>query len=141
MKNRNSLIMSGLLALTLGLGVSGTAFAYQGDYLKRGQNYSQEFENQMTKVMTSNDYLGWKLLVQDKVGRVDELINKDNFPKFAEAWRLAKEGKIKQANAIRNELGLKAPRRVKSLDHKAKGKNQNMGQRFGSGAGNRVFNQ
>lgn len=107
MKNRNKLIMSGLLALTLGLGVSGTTFAYQGDYTKKGPNYSQEFESQMTKVMLNNDYNGWKNLVENRVGRVDEVINKDNFPKFAEAWRLAKEGKIKEANIIRKELGLR----------------------------------
>lgn len=107
MKNRNKLIMSGLLALTLGLGVSGTAFAYQGDYSKKGPNYSQEFESEMTKVMNNVDYDGWKKLVQNKVGRVDEVITKDNFAKFAQAWRLAKEGKIKEANAIRKELGLR----------------------------------
>lgn len=108
MKNRNTLIMSGLLALTLGLGVTSNVFAYQGDFTKKGPNYSQEFENQMTKVMTNVDYEGWKKLVEDKVGRVDQVINKDNFPKFAEAWRLAKEGKIKEANVIRKELGLRS---------------------------------
>lgn len=107
MKNRNKLIMSGLLALTLGLGVSSTTFAYQGDYSKKGPNYSQEFESEMTKVMNEVDYDGWKKLVQNKVGRVDEVINKDNFAKFAQAWRLAKEGKIKEANALRKELGLR----------------------------------
>lgn len=99
--------MSGLLALTLGLGVTGTAFAYQGDYSKRGPNYSQEFETQMAQVMNSNDYESWKQLVENRVGRVDEVITKDNFPQFREAWRLAKEGKIKEANAIRKELGLR----------------------------------
>ena len=95
MKNRNKLIMSGLLALTLGLGVSSATFAYQGDYTKKGPNYSQEFESEMTRVMLNNDYDGWRNLVENKVGRVDELITRENFPKFAEAWRLAKEGKIK----------------------------------------------
>jgi len=100
--------MSGLLALTLGLGISGTAFAAQDLSLsKKSPGYSQEFETQMTKVMTNVDYLGWKNLVQNKTGKVDPLITADNFPKFAEAWKLAKEGKIKEANAIRKELGLK----------------------------------
>lgn len=109
MKNRNKLIMSGLLALTLGIGVSGTTFAYQGDYIKKGSNYSQEFESQMTKVMLNHDYDGWRNLVENRVGRVDELITRDNFPRFREAWMLAKEGKIKEANIIRKELGLGIP--------------------------------
>jgi len=98
--------MTGLLALTLGFGISSTTFAYQGDYTKKGPNYSQEFESKMITVMTNLDYEGWKLLIKDKVGRVDEVITKENFPKFAEAWKLAKEGKIKEANVIRKELGL-----------------------------------
>lgn len=106
MKNRNTLIMSGLLALTLGLGVSGTAFASQ-DFSKKSPGYSQIFNSQMTDVMTRVDYEGWRQLVLNKTGKVDPLITKDNFPKFAEAWRLAKEGKIKEANAIRKELGLR----------------------------------
>jgi len=105
MKNRNTLIMSGLLALTLGLGVSGTAFAAQ-DFSKKGSSYSIQFETQMSKVMTNLDYEGWKQLVINKTGTADPLITKDNFPKFAEAWKLAKEGKIKEANVIRKELGL-----------------------------------
>lgn len=135
MKNRNKLIMSGLLALTLGLGVTGTAFAYQGDYTKKGPNYSQEFESDMTKVMTNNDYEGWKNLVKNKVGRVDEVITKDNFPKFAEAWRLAKEGKIKEANAIRKELGLRTSDGVRNGNGMGKGMGQGMGRGHGMNRG------
>ncbi|KKP61191.1 MAG: hypothetical protein UR85_C0004G0082 [Candidatus Nomurabacteria bacterium GW2011_GWF2_35_66] len=124
--------MSGLLALTLGLGVSGTAFAYQGDYTKKGPNYSQEFESDMTRVMTNNDYEGWKNLVKNKVGRVDEVITKDNFSKFALAWSLAKEGKIKEANIIRKELGL----RTSDGARNANGMGRGMGR--GHGMGNRA---
>lgn len=128
MKNRNTLIMSGLLALTLGLGVSGTAFAAQ-DFSKKSPGYSQAFDSQMIKVMTNVDYEGWKQLVQNKTGKVDPLITKDNFPKFAEAWKLAKEGKIKEANVIRKELGLKATPQVKShLKNIKKSQKNNLGQ-------------
>ena len=106
---RNKIVMSGLMALALGLGVSGTAFAYQGDFTKGGPNYTPEFEQQITEVMNNVDYEGWKNLMEGKIGRgrVDEVINKDNFSKFAEAWKLAKEGKIKEANTLRRELGLR----------------------------------
>ena len=114
MKNRNTLIMSGLLALTLGLGISGSAFASQ-DFSKKSPGYSQAFDSQMNQVMTNVDYEGWRQLVLSKTGKVDPLITKDNFPKFAEAWKLAKEGNIKQANAIRKEIGLKATSNSKHL--------------------------
>lgn len=106
---RNKLMMSGLMALVLGLGVSGTALAYQGDFSKKGPNYTPEFEAKITEVMTNTDYDGWKDLMEEKVGnsRVTEVITKDNFPKFVEAWKLAHEGKIKEANAIRKELNLR----------------------------------
>jgi hypothetical protein len=106
---RNKLMMSGLMALVLGLGVSGTALAYQGDFSKKGPNYTPEFESKITEVMTNTDYDGWKDLMEEKVGngRVTEVITKDNFPKFVEAWKLAHEGKIKEANVIRKELNLR----------------------------------
>jgi len=115
MKNRNTLIMSGLLALTLGLGLSGTAFAAQ-DFSKKSPGYSDSFDTQMTKIMQSGDYEAWKAFVMSKIGKVDPLITKDNFAKFAEAWKLAKEGKIKEANAIRQELGLKTNEGLKNTD-------------------------
>lgn len=103
------MVMSGLMALALGLGVSGTALAYRGDFTRGGPNYTPDFENRITEVMSNVDYEGWKNLMEAKmgVGRVDEVINKDNFAKFAEAWKLAKEGKIREANAIRRELSLR----------------------------------
>jgi hypothetical protein len=106
MKKRNSLIMGGLLALTLGLGVSGSAFAYQDEFLRKSPSFNQAFESQMTKVMTSQDYEAWQQLVLSETGSIDPAITKDNFPKFVEAWKLANEGNIKEANAIRRELGL-----------------------------------
>ena len=98
--------MGGLLALTLGLGVSGSAFAYQDEFLKKSPSYNQAFESQMTRVMMNQDYESWRQLVLNETGNIDPLITKDNFPKFVEAWRLANEGKIKEANTIRRELGL-----------------------------------
>lgn len=120
MKNRNKLIMSGLMALVLGLGISGSALAYQGDYTKKGPNYTPEFESQITKVMTEKDYEGWKKLMEEKSignGRVTQVITKDNFAKFAEAWKLAHEGKIKEANAIRKELSLRTSDDASRLGH------------------------
>ncbi len=97
--------MSGLLALTLGLGVTGTAFAAQ-DFSKKSPSYNQIFDYQMAQVMENIDYEGWRQLVLTTTGNIDPLITADNFPQFVEAWKLAKEGKIKEANTIRKELGM-----------------------------------
>jgi hypothetical protein len=131
MKSKNKLIMSGLMALVLGLGISGTAFAYQGDYSKKGPNYTPEFESQITVVMNNNDYEGWKDLMEEKVGkgRVVDVINKDNFSKFTEAWKLAHEGKIKEANVLRKELGLRTSDGVRPQD----GSGHGMGRGNGRG--------
>lgn len=98
--------MSGLMALVLGLGITGSAFAYQGDFSKNGPNYTPDFEDQITEVMVSGDYYGWKNLIEEKIGdnNATDNITKDNFDKFVEAWKLAHEGKIKEANSIRREL-------------------------------------
>lgn len=126
---RNKLVMSGLMALVLGLGVSGTALAYQGDFTKKGPNYTPEFESQMTEVMVNKDYEGWKDLIEEKVGnkRVTEVINKENFPKFAEAWKLAHEGKIQEANQIRKELELRTGERLYNGQGRMMGKGNGMG--------------
>jgi hypothetical protein len=126
---RNKLVMSGLMALVLGLGVSGTALAYQGDFTRNGPNYTPEFEAQITEVMTNKDYDGWKDLMDKKVGkgRVTEIINKDNFDKFAEAWKLAHEGKIKEANAIRKELALRTSEGGKSFSGQGYGRGMGLG--------------
>lgn len=117
MKNRNSLIMGGLMALTLGLGVSSTVFASTdlSALSRKSSNYNQKFETQMSKVITDLDYEGWKNLVLSKTGKLDPLITKENFPKFAEAWKLAKEGKIKEANVLRKEIGLNSLKETKKI--------------------------
>jgi len=106
---KNKLMISGLMAMVLGLGISGTAFAYQGDFSRKGPNYTPEFEAQITEAIVNKDYEEWKDLIEEKVGnvRVTGIVNKDNFSKFAEAWQLARDGKIKEANVIRRELGLR----------------------------------
>jgi len=126
---RNKLIMSGLMALVLGLGVSGTALAYQGDFTKDGPNYTPEFESQITEVMTNQDYEGWKDLIEHKVGnkRVTKIINKEKFPRFVEAWKLAHEGKIQEANAIRKELELRTSEGERSQNGKGHGRGRGNG--------------
>lgn len=79
--------------------------AYRGDASKTGPNYSPERHEQMEKAFENNDYNAWKSLMTGK-GRVTSVVNEGNFNRFAEAHRLMEEGKIAEANQIRQELGL-----------------------------------
>lgn len=108
MKNKSLLMSISALALlgVLGAITVSSASAYQGDYTKKGPNYTAERHEAMQKAFASNDYDAWKNLMQGR-GRATQVINKDNFAKFAEANKLAQQGKYAEADAIRKELGLR----------------------------------
>lgn len=97
----------GALALVLGtMGVFvSSALAYKGDPAVKGPNYSAERHATMEEALENKDYDAWKNLMQDK-GRVTQVINKDNFAKFAEAHELVEQGNMVEAQKIRQELGL-----------------------------------
>ncbi|HAU08018.1 MAG: hypothetical protein A2568_01765 [Candidatus Yanofskybacteria bacterium RIFOXYD1_FULL_44_17] len=82
-----------------------SASAFRGDATKVGPNYSVERHEAMQKALAASDYEAWKALMGDK-GRVTEVITKDNFAKFVEAYKLAEQGKYAEAEAIRKELKL-----------------------------------
>ena len=107
--NKTKKIVLGLGTLALVLGVSGVitseAYAYRGNPAVQGPNYSVERHTAMEKAFEANDYTAWKNLVQNQ-GRVTQVINKDNFAKFAEAHKLAEKGDLAGAQKIRQELGL-----------------------------------
>lgn len=96
-----------MLALVLGVFgiIANNANAYRGDPAVKGPNYSAERETAMEKAFATNDYGAWKALMQNR-GRVTQVVNQDNFAKFAEAHRLAESGDIAGAQKIRQELGL-----------------------------------
>lgn len=108
MNNKRKLVI-GLGAMALILGVSGimaeTAGAYKGDPKVMGPNYTAERHTAMEKAFEINDYTAWSDLMAGK-GKVTQVINKDNFAKFAEAHELAEKGDIAGAAKIRAELGL-----------------------------------
>ncbi len=85
--------------------IAKPTFAYQGDPVKRGPNCNPERHEAMIKAFEDNDYEAWKKQMQGR-GRVVQVINKDNFAKFAQAHKLAEEGKFAEAQAIRAEFGL-----------------------------------
>lgn len=100
------IILSGLTALVIsGVLVAPAVEAYRGDPNVQGPNYSPERHEQMTKAFQSNDYNAWKELMNGR-GRVTQVVNKDNFAKFAQAHKLMLEGKKDEAAKVRAELGL-----------------------------------
>ena len=81
------------------------ALAYKGDPSVQGPNCTEEQNQQMTQAFENNDYQAWKNTFQGK-GKISEAINEENFSKFVEMRKLRLEGKIDEANQIREELGL-----------------------------------
>jgi len=102
-------------------------FAYKGDPSKKGPNYTPERHEQIEQAFESNDYGAWKNLMNGR-GRVTQVVNEGNFARFAEAHKLAEQGKIDDAKKIRQELGLGA------------GGGNGQGKGMGKGNGNRGGN-
>lgn len=131
--NKKILIGALTLAGIVGAGVYG-ANAYQGDYSKHGPNYAEERHSEMTKIFENNDYNAWKNEMEEHMkerggrkGRVLDVVNKDNFSKFAEAHKLGEAGDKAGADKIRAELGLR------TSDGKGVGQGQGKGERDGRG--------
>lgn len=106
-KTKNIVLGLGTLALVLGISgaITSNAYAYKGDPAKKGPNYSIEREALMEKAFETNDYNAWKDLMKNQ-GKVTQVINKDNFAKFAEIHKLTEKGDLVGAKKIRQELGL-----------------------------------
>jgi hypothetical protein len=104
--NKKSILL-GLTALTIGGAVIApqAVLAYRGDPTVMGPNYTEERHTAMEKAFETKDYNAWKTLMAGR-GRVTQVVNAQNFSKFAEAHELAEQGKTAEANKIRAELGL-----------------------------------
>lgn len=107
--NKKVLAIVGVAVFGLALFGLTQVSAYRGDYTKVGPNHTPEREAQMQKIMEEKNYEAWKaLMTQDgrQPGVVRKIQNQEQFDKFAEAYKLGKEGKSDEATAIRQELGL-----------------------------------
>lgn len=105
---KNKKLGIGIAVLTLVIitaGFTASSFAYQGDPNVPGPNHSPERHEAMVNAFETGDYSAWKDLMDGK-GRITEVVNEDNFAKFAEAYELAKSGDMEKAREIRAELGL-----------------------------------
>ncbi len=123
---KNKLVIGGLMTLVLGLGMASNAFAYQGDYSKNGPNYTPERHKAMEMALETSNYKAWLELMNGR-GRVLQVVNEKNFVKFTEAWKLAREGKVKEANDIRRELGLRGNDGQRPMDGTGRGQGKGQG--------------
>ena len=134
MNKKNKTILGvGIMALVLG--ASGLLVknieAYRGDPAVKGPDCSEERHTDMLKAFETKDYTAWKDLMEGK-GRVTEVVNKENFARFAEAHKVAQGGDIEGAKKIRQEIGLGL----------GQGYGKNMEERAQRGGGRRnSFNQ
>jgi hypothetical protein len=113
-------ILFGLTALVVGgvIVAPQAVQAYRGDPNVTGPNYTEERHAAMEQAFTNKDYNAWKEQMAGR-GRVTQVVNADNFARFAEAHELAEQGNTEEANKIRAELGLGL--------HNGSGMNQRMG--------------
>ena len=97
----------GIAALALGALVilPSLSQAYRGDATVKGPNYTIERHEAMEKAFETNDFTAWQKLMTGR-GRVTQVVNKDNFAKFAQIHELTEEGKTVEAEILRTELGL-----------------------------------
>jgi len=98
--------VSALVVAGSALILTSSVYSYRGDYTQKSPNCTPERHEAMEQAFENNDYNAWKEQMSGK-GRVAQIINEDNFAKFAEAHRLAEEGKYEEADQIRQELGLR----------------------------------
>jgi hypothetical protein len=116
-----------------GVGMISSVSAYQGDYSKQGPNFSEERHAIMTQAFENNDYATWRAEMEknSRRGRVLDVVNQDNFARFAEAHRLGVNGQTEEADAIRAELGLRGSKG----ERMNKGYGNKQGQGNGQGRG------
>jgi len=85
--------------------ITSAVGAYRGDPGVEGPDCTEERHQEMEQAFENNDFQAWSNLMQGK-GRVTQVVTEENFARFAEAHELAEEGKLDEAKAIRQELGL-----------------------------------
>ena len=84
--------------------------AYQGNPNVKGANYNTDVQAKLEAAIDSGNYDAWIQIRKDNnlpmQGRMFQVINKDNFGKFAEMHNAMLSGDTAKADSIRAELGL-----------------------------------
>ena len=100
---KKTVLTLAVLGLVLGGGLIATN-AYQGDPTVAGPNYMLERHAVITQALNSQDYVAWQ---EAMAGRpIADKVSQEDFSKFTQAWQLAQDGKLDEARALRQEIGL-----------------------------------
>lgn len=128
-KNKSYVMMAVLGTVVVGGVIASQVFADEAKTSFFGRNYSPERHEAVSKAIENNDYKSWKELMNGK--RMAEIINEENFSKFAEMRKLRLEGKIEEANKLRQEIGVRAINGGGRGMHGGNGNIENRGQNSG----------
>lgn len=145
MQNKKLVVGSALAVAFVLAGAYSFSSAYRGDAAQPGPNYTPERHESMEQAFENKDYAAWKNLMQENTrrGRVMDVVNEENFSKFAEAHELMEQGKIEEANQIREDLGLglghgKGQGRGMHRGYNSENRGQNLGGNFVDENGNEI---
>jgi len=133
--NKRNKILVGSLILAGMTSVGIYAMASADEANNRGRNYSPERHERMERAFENNNYEDWKTEMEKNTrkGRVMDVVNKENFSKFAQMHKLREEGKSDEANKIRTELGLRANAGERGGHGYGKGEGKGNGEGRGNG--------
>lgn len=114
MEKKQYLLAAFLGLLVTTLVVSSTSFAFGG---KRGDDSNvNDNREQMQTAITNNDFATWQTAMNTRVVEMrqqatdlESKINQDTFNKLTQAHQLMQAGKIDEAKAIFDELGMFGP--------------------------------
>ncbi len=100
---KKTVLTLSVLGLVLGGGLIAVD-AYQGDPTVTGPNYTPERHATITQALASQDYNSWQEAMSGRP--IADKVSQEDFVKFTQAWQLAQDGKLDEARALRQEIGL-----------------------------------
>ena len=123
----NKLLLAGISSIALVL-ILGLVFAYQGDFLTKGPNYSEDRHEAIEQAINNKDYATWFELMtsEGRTPKVTKVVTEENFEKFIQMHNAQIANDLETAQKLRTELGLGAKNGTgKNMNQKGMGKMQN----------------
>jgi len=111
--NKKQKIALSVIGIGLTLGAGGTAFAANTPSVKALRENFQDKKAEMQEIFENNDFATWKANIEERANEqkkmAEEMLQnatEENFQKMKQVHTLMQEGKVDEANALREELGL-----------------------------------
>ena len=108
-KNKNvliSVIILSFILVTFGL----------TSYTSASFGLNQEQRDAMGEAIEDGDYSKWKSMKEIRT-RISDVVTEENFFQFSEIRNLIKEGKFREANVLRENLGLPERHEIEKFSH------------------------